>query len=264
MRSVSLRDLFGGPIDPDLVLAAGNGNRRLKNIIPLGRRLDDVGNFRRCVSGMTGFVRVRRNDRGVIEETERGYLLPGHPILEYLLSRDPPPPPPPSYVPVTRIVEAALKRIHRRWPRMQPLSPGRQFDALSCENFRFLDDLNRVHPTETKGLAWLALWGNGVSPEIMREIIREAREEVAAELGIDLNAHDTSLAWWMNRRRTGIVDRPPRQSPASTFGFTGDRDRGLSSKVYDSKMRRVRAVLLPWFIGILFVIVYCMVTTLWL
>jgi hypothetical protein len=206
MRDISLRDLFGGPIDPDRVVSVDSGSRLFREIIPPGPRLDDVGRFTARISGMIRFVRVRRNEVGAIEETERGYLLPGHPILESLLSRDPPPPPKPSYVPVNRIVDATLERIHRRYPRMESLPPGRKFNELSSQIFDFVNDLNQVDPRQTKALMWLSVWGNGVAPTAMFEMIREARAEVAAELGIDLNGHDTSRAWWMTPGRNRSVD----------------------------------------------------------
>jgi hypothetical protein len=107
------------------------GERRFREVIPPGPRLDDVGKFLAGASGfgegMPGFFRVQRNEFGVIDETERGYLFPGDPILESLLSRDPPPLRPPSYVPVNLIVPAELARLLQCHGKYQPVPVAWKF-----------------------------------------------------------------------------------------------------------------------------------------
>jgi hypothetical protein len=259
-RDLSLRDLFGGRIDPDWLVGIEGRSRRFREIIPPGPRLDDVGRFLGRSSGsgegIAGFVRVRRNELGVIEEVERGYLLPGHPILAYLLNRDPPPPPNPSYVPVDLIVPVVLKELHRRGGKFQPVPVGCEFDDRSGDLMDYIDELNQINPRHSNLFSEIALWSYGISVEEVCEIIREAREAVAGRLGIDLNGHDISRASWIKQRRPPRADAHSKE--ARSLGSDGRR-----GTFYWNKMKQLRAVV-PGLICIMFLIVCFLLVILWL
>jgi hypothetical protein len=256
MGDQQLRDFFGGPIDPNRTVEIGRVRRRFKEIIAEEHGLDDINRFEcegsQCRTAMTAFVRVRRNESGAIEETERGHFVPGDPTLEYLSSRDPPqppPPPPPSYVPLYEIVTVVLKRLHQRYPRMKPRPWSRESDQYESQLYDFIKDINNIYPSEAIDLGYLTMWSNGVTLEELQAMILEAREDVADVLGIDLNSHDPRRTWWLNRK--GSTSSP-------SMSYTDDIWKLVSQKRDDSNRGRGRAAFVVFVVFLfLFLILGC-------